>query len=482
MNLKNMSNKMQKVKSQTQRGITLIALVITVIILLILSATAITVGINGGNLFEHARNAREKWDNAVAREEQAINDIWKSYFGTEEEPSQPVAQTARIEVLSNKGNNVKVKMIGNNLADYQFSTDGINWTAAQESDEYTFDVVGDRIIFNNSREFSSSLEEPTVVSGTDTLNVYAKAKSNAGNEVINCTSISVDIPPVIETNDISELEYVNLGNEIEITGYTGTIIDVSSEINIEEMYSSLPQLNIIIPSFINNKLVTKISSNFLAENYSKPSDGARNNGYVCLQNKIDDNIIGSGTAQAIQNGPYDDAIAHALEFENGFSPLFLIPGQTNQVYMLWTCGNLYTFSVTELVPQLNKYYSILFHPTMISTRVVFPPSIAEFIESSLEVSETNRHYNKKYAVIKTNDLQFENDFDNDILQSIKTAVGPNTGSNSLMVEFGSIQSVANSLISNEYVFINKESYEEINNSEILEDYICENTVISYENY
>ena len=57
------------------KGITLIALIITVIILLILAGTAISIAINGGDIFGKANKAREMWNEAVAEEETKIKEV-----------------------------------------------------------------------------------------------------------------------------------------------------------------------------------------------------------------------------------------------------------------------------------------------------------------------------------------------------------------------------------------------------------------------
>ena len=59
-------------KSNT-RGITLIALVITVIVLLILAGAAVSVALNGDNVFEKANEAKTSW-NAKVEEENGINN------------------------------------------------------------------------------------------------------------------------------------------------------------------------------------------------------------------------------------------------------------------------------------------------------------------------------------------------------------------------------------------------------------------------
>ena len=72
--MNNKKNKMPNAKCQ--KGITLIALIITVIVLLILAGTAISIAINGGDIFGKASQAREGWNSAVATEEQKINEVW----------------------------------------------------------------------------------------------------------------------------------------------------------------------------------------------------------------------------------------------------------------------------------------------------------------------------------------------------------------------------------------------------------------------
>ena len=58
-------------------GITLIALIITVIVLLILAGTAISIAINGGDIFSRASQARNSWNYAVESENAIVN----SYIG-----------------------------------------------------------------------------------------------------------------------------------------------------------------------------------------------------------------------------------------------------------------------------------------------------------------------------------------------------------------------------------------------------------------
>ena len=73
---------------KNQKGITLVALVITVIVLLILAGTAITIAINGGDIFTKANTAKGEWNNGVQQEEtstknvmNSLNEYYDDYFG-----------------------------------------------------------------------------------------------------------------------------------------------------------------------------------------------------------------------------------------------------------------------------------------------------------------------------------------------------------------------------------------------------------------
>ena len=59
---------------RNERGITLIALIITVIVLLILAGTAISISVSGGDIFTRANEAKNSWNSKVATEESEINN------------------------------------------------------------------------------------------------------------------------------------------------------------------------------------------------------------------------------------------------------------------------------------------------------------------------------------------------------------------------------------------------------------------------
>ena len=57
-----------------KKGITLVSLVITIIVLLILATVAISLAVSENGLFENAKNAGNKWNSAVKNEHDVIQD------------------------------------------------------------------------------------------------------------------------------------------------------------------------------------------------------------------------------------------------------------------------------------------------------------------------------------------------------------------------------------------------------------------------
>ena len=80
---KNLKNKKVKAKqriAKTNKGITLVALIITIIVLLILAVVAIQ-AVKGDGILAHAKNARDKWEEAQRNEEIALDQLTGSLNG-----------------------------------------------------------------------------------------------------------------------------------------------------------------------------------------------------------------------------------------------------------------------------------------------------------------------------------------------------------------------------------------------------------------
>ena len=65
---------------KNEKGVTLVALIITVIVLIILAGTTISLAINKGDLFSKTQDAVDKWNQSYVEEEAEhvrVNDTLK---------------------------------------------------------------------------------------------------------------------------------------------------------------------------------------------------------------------------------------------------------------------------------------------------------------------------------------------------------------------------------------------------------------------
>lgn len=66
-----------------ENGITLVALVVTIIVLLILAGVSLSMVFNQGGIFNRAQNAANKWNHAATNEANYLNEFegtFDSYY------------------------------------------------------------------------------------------------------------------------------------------------------------------------------------------------------------------------------------------------------------------------------------------------------------------------------------------------------------------------------------------------------------------
>ena len=90
-------------RQEMQAGITLVALVITVVIMLILAGVAIAAVVDGDGLFSKTREATEIYENATENEEDKIQSMLNEIDRYIENPSNPILkETAELGVIVNE--------------------------------------------------------------------------------------------------------------------------------------------------------------------------------------------------------------------------------------------------------------------------------------------------------------------------------------------------------------------------------------------
>ena len=108
---------MRQKQKHTQKGITLIALIITIIVMLILVAVTITIAVNGG-LFEQAGRATKETTNAINAEQQLANGgitIGDTYYNSIDEYLEGKEIITEIHNWERTGDNLTCKHCNANL-------------------------------------------------------------------------------------------------------------------------------------------------------------------------------------------------------------------------------------------------------------------------------------------------------------------------------------------------------------------------------
>ena len=239
-----------KLKNEQERGITLIALVVTIVVLLILAGISLNLVLGENGIITRAQQAKKQYQEAKVNEESGLNSLsseMNKFFNANKNPAK-----GTISVLEENDDSITVKIDRDGAKKYQFSLDGTNWSAEQSENEYTFKNLTKTVV--NKDNYKD-------VTGTE-YKVYSKVIDSDGNEFVY-GPVNAKTPVVVEA-DSKYLEYEELNGEITITGilydqdYTTT--------SIAEMESMLASPEkILIPSYIDGKPVTKISEELIKE-------------------------------------------------------------------------------------------------------------------------------------------------------------------------------------------------------------------------
>ncbi len=122
----------KKIKKQDlkERGITLIALVVTIIILLILAGVTLNIALSDGGLFSKTKKATEDYKEAQSEEEESIRQIttqlYSEYVGAKVEGYSPAENKEGVTINGTTSglNNGKTDANGNTIANDNITDDG----------------------------------------------------------------------------------------------------------------------------------------------------------------------------------------------------------------------------------------------------------------------------------------------------------------------------------------------------------------------
>ena len=228
-------------------GITLVALVVTIVVLLILAGMSLNLVLGENGIITRAQQAKKQYQEAKVNEESGLNSLsseMNKFFNANKDPVK-----GTISVLEENDDSITVKIDRDGAKKYQFSLD---WSTEQNENEYTFKNLTKTVV--NKDNYKN-------ISGTE-YKVYSKVIDSDENEFVY-GPVNAKTPVVVEA-DSKYLEYEELNGEITITGI---LYNQDYELNsLEEMENMLASPEkILIPSYIDGKPVTKISEELIKE-------------------------------------------------------------------------------------------------------------------------------------------------------------------------------------------------------------------------
>ena len=233
-----------------QRGITLIALIITIIVLLILAGVALNSIFGQGSLIGNAENAVDEYNKKVEEEKLALEQL-EEYFKNNGD-----SESAKLQLVDKGESWIKVKVVDENYENYQFSID---------NGEY---------VQSNAAEYKFSNLEITKVTGIETIAeegathiIKAKATNKSTGEIEELNTIQVATEVLVESEQVQYFKYEDNGEGITITElvpFSEIVTDTSNYSNWENFFNNL-QETIIVPSYIEGKPVTKVSNKFIKQ-------------------------------------------------------------------------------------------------------------------------------------------------------------------------------------------------------------------------
>ena len=143
--------KIAKKQKMQERGITLIALVVTIIILLILAGVTLNIALSDNGLFSKTKKAAEEYKQAQSEEEDLISQVatqmYSEYVGAEVIGYQPTEKTITIEGattgLSSNIDDNENEITGEEDGSQKFSTDKEMKWRVWDYDGNTLRIIGD---------------------------------------------------------------------------------------------------------------------------------------------------------------------------------------------------------------------------------------------------------------------------------------------------------------------------------------------------
>ncbi len=205
-------------KNKGQKGITLIALIITIIVLLILAVVAIQ-AVKGDGILAHAKNARDKWEEAQKNEEIALDQLTDSLKG----------QTTR---GYNEEKKVNAPELKTGMVPVKYDTDHWVVTTKDDPEWYNYldtDLTIDEKNVEAKKWANVMLRDGLKVEGIDDASTES-IESMSGKKVETEGSMFVWIPRfAYKLTKLTESDYTE---KVVTSSYQSTVTDKAGTIDV----------------------------------------------------------------------------------------------------------------------------------------------------------------------------------------------------------------------------------------------------------
>ena len=312
----------QKNKIKRERGITLVALVVTIVIIVILASVTLVATFGKNGIIKKAELARDLASNSVAKENEDMNRLMYEYtnimLGGGEVPESPKDETpptVSIEVGEITETSIAVTV---NAEDKE--------SGLAEKDTYKYYINGEaeprETSTNNSYAFTGLTAETEY---TIKVEAFDKAGNRGENSVKASTKKKDTISDIIggdKVKDNTEIED-DLGNKVWIPGGFGVASDSGTKVEDGIVIEDAKGNQFVWIPVGEYKVSTSINSTGkLTNNLTRRSWGAKN----VVQNPTpvtEDNVIGSyyygegGTIVAFKNSATTKGGFYIGRYEQG---------------------------------------------------------------------------------------------------------------------------------------------------------------------
>ena len=199
-------NELSKKKSLQEKGITLIALVVTIIILLILAGVTLNIALSDGGLFSKTQEAAEKYKQAQSDEEEMIRQIATQMY------SEYVGKKVKLENFTGKSNcKVEKELTGYNSDQIFERNDSMIWRI-WDFDGNTLRLIGDptttKLYLTGAKGYNN---------GVYALDYVCKELYSNEEQGVSATTLKRS-----DIQKISTYDYTNYKHEIDGSDGTST--------------------------------------------------------------------------------------------------------------------------------------------------------------------------------------------------------------------------------------------------------------------